>query len=193
MLGLLASSGRPRIRRPLAPASSGNRSRAGAGPNRSRILAERSGHLNRPVARKRTTVGLLFAASVVALLAQQHPSFSGRWGLAGVEGQPSQPLIIRQTTTSLEVENWSRSGPSSGIYEWEDAAVSGHTIKATWRGATLVTVVPEVTGDFGAGATRTESWSLDPTGTLTVEIAISRPQLPPKIDRFLYRRIDAPR
>ena len=136
------------------------------------------------------TVGVLFVASLGAVLAQQHPSFAGRWILVGVDAHSSQPLIIRQTTTSLEVENWSRRGPSSGIYGWEDAAVPNQTLKVSWQGPTLVTVVPEASGGKATGATRTESWSLDHTGKLTVVIVVSWPQQPPRIDRFLYGRID---
>lgn len=127
-------------------------------------------------------------------LAQDRPNFAGRWIPAGPGSQPQQPAIVSQTPTSLTVQNWSKSGPSSGVYQWgpdpQQPAATGPT--ASWNGATLVVTFPmsALQNAPAVSAVRTESWSLDSTGRLTVVIELRRSQGPRELDRFVYSRAD---
>src|SRR5580765_2568774 len=84
-------------------------------------------------------VGTFFVASVRT---QDRPTFAGRWTPAGPGSQPAQPLLVGQTETSLTVENWSRSGPSSGIHRWGSDPQLATLPTASWHGAELVVTFP---------------------------------------------------
>lgn len=143
---------------------------------------------------KRAICWVLVVGSLGVALAQERPNFAGRWMLAGADSQPAQPLIVHQTETALEVENWSRRGPSSGTYEWHttpalNAASEG---SASWNGTTLMVVFPAAPSPERSAmvSTRTESWSLDKTGKLTVVIQLTAKQGLRWIDRLMYSRSD---
>ena len=128
--------------------------------------------------------------------ARQPPDFGGRWIPMGGGSQPAQPLVVRQSATSLSVENWSTSGPRSGIYAWSmDSRVADPaTPNASWSGNTLVVVFPAARpiDPLGVATVRTESWSLDPAGRLTVVITLTREKgAPLLVDRILYSRSDS--
>jgi hypothetical protein len=127
-------------------------------------------------------------------LAQDRPNFAGRWIQAGAGSQPEQPVIVSQTPTSLTVQNWSKSGPSSGIYQWgpDPQQPAATRPSASWNGTTLVVAFPMsvLPNAPTVSASRTESWSLDRTGRLTVMIELRRSQGPRERDRFVYSRAD---
>jgi hypothetical protein len=143
---------------------------------------------------KRAICGVLVVGALGVALAQERPNFAGRWILAGADSQPAQPLIVHQTETALEVENWSRRGPSSGTYEWPTtpAPTAIGEASVSWNGTTLVVVVPAARSPARPAtvATRTESWSVDNTGKLTVVIELTSKQGLRLIDRFTYSRSD---
>ena len=145
----------------------------------------------------------IICAAVLAMLivgvtaGEELPNFSGRWTLAGAGSHPEQPLIVRQTATSLSVENWASSGPSREVYVWSTNSrdQGSATPLVSWRGTTLVVVFPPAKWPAfpGAVTVRTESWSLDRTGKLVVEIDYTRsPQRPPIVHRFVYTRSESP-
>jgi len=138
---------------------------------------------------------ILTTLMVSVPLGQAPPNFAGRWILAGASSQPAQPLVVNQSATSLSVENWSSSGPRPGVYAWstDSGPAASATPAASWNGRTLVVVFPAATSpDFpGAVTVRTESWSLDTTGKLTVAIDLDREQGPRIVQRFLYSRSDS--
>jgi hypothetical protein len=127
-------------------------------------------------------------------LAQDRPNFAGRWVPVGPGSQPEQPVIVSQTPTSLTVQNWSKSGPSSGIYQWgpDPQQLAAARPNASWHGATLVVTFPMsvLPNAPTVSAVRTESWSLDGTGRLTVMIELRPNQGPRELDRFVYSRAD---
>jgi hypothetical protein len=127
-------------------------------------------------------------------LAQDRPNFAGRWIPAGPGSQPEQPVIVTQTPTSLTVQNWSKSGPSSGIYQWgvEPQQLAATRPNASWSGTALVITfpMPALPNAPTGSAMQTESWSLDGTGRLTVLIELRRSQGPRELDRFVYSRAD---
>jgi hypothetical protein len=127
-------------------------------------------------------------------VAQDRPNFTGRWIPAGPNSQPAQPVIVSQTPTSLMVQNWSKSGPSSGIYAWgpDPQQPAATRPSASWNGTTLVVTFPMsvLPNAPTVNAMRTQSWSLDRTGRLTVLIELRRSQGPRELDRFVYSRAD---
>jgi hypothetical protein len=127
-------------------------------------------------------------------LAQDRPNLAGRWIPAGAGSQPEQPVIVSQTPTSLTVQNWSKIGPSSGTYQLgpEPQQPAATTPGAFWNGYTLVvTFAMSALPNAPAGsAVRTESWSLDRTGKLTVLIEVRPNQGSRELNRFIYSRAD---
>jgi hypothetical protein len=126
-------------------------------------------------------------------LAQDRPNFAGRWVPAGPGSQPEQPVIVSQAPTSLTVQNWSKSGPSSGIYQWgpDPQQAAATRPGASWHGTTLVVTFPmSVLPNATVRAVRTESWSLDGTGKLTVMIELRPSRGPRELDRFVYSRAE---
>ena len=127
-------------------------------------------------------------------LAQDRPNFAGRWNPAGPGSQPEQPVIVSQTPTSLTVQNWSKSGPSSGTYQLgpDPQQPAATTPGASWNGNTLVVIFPmSASPNAPAGsAVRTESWSLDRTGKLSVMIELRPNQGPRELNTFMYSRGD---
>lgn len=111
------------------------------------------------------------ALSVTTVLAQERPSLAGRWVLAGAGSEPSDPLVVVQSDDAIGVENWSRRGPASGVRAWAGAR-SPESPRVSWRGRVLIVEHPA--GDRPAGPARTETWSIDRTGKLTVIIEDGR-------------------
>jgi hypothetical protein len=105
--------------------------------------------------------------SVMTLLAQARPSFEGRWVEAGAGSEPSEPLVVVQSGDAIEVENWSRRGPVSGVRAWA-GATSPESLRVSWRGQMLV--VEYLRGGQGAGLARTEAWSIDRSNKLNLTI-----------------------
>jgi hypothetical protein len=140
-------------------------------------------------------VGLILATVLIGIArAQERPNLTGRWVPAGSDSQPVQPLVVTQTATSITVKNWSTSGPSSGMYQWNLDPEPATTItpSASWKDDTLVviftagtwTTAPKVNG------TRTESWAIDRSGKLSVAVVVRRDQGAPIVDRFVFTRDD---
>src|SRR2546422_1563817 len=123
------------------------------------------------MSRPRAHMGLVASVVLVAtVLAQERPNLSGRWVAVGANSQPQPPLVVSQSPTSLTVQNWSTVGPSSGTYSWgTNPQQPVETSNATWVGMKLVATLPT---NGASGAARTESWSLDRVGKLTVLIEI---------------------
>lgn len=111
------------------------------------------------------------ALSVTSILAQERPSLAGRWVQAGAGSEPSEPLVVVQSDDAIEVENWSRRGPASGVRAWAGAR-SPESPRVSWRGRVLT--VEYLSGDRSAGPARTETWSFDRTGKLAVTIQDGR-------------------
>jgi hypothetical protein len=124
----------------------------------------------------------LLISLTAGVVAQERPNFAGRWIPIGVSSQPEQPLVVTQTTTSLTVENTSSSGAASGIHQWTSAPQQSGS-GTSWKGATLVVTFPAT-----PNGVRTESWSLNRTGNLTVIIEVRRPNGRRLLDSFVYSR-----
>ena len=146
---------------------------------------------------KPSVLGVIVATILVVVTgarAQERPNFAGRWTLTGPGSQLAQPLIVSQTATSLTVENWSTSGPSSGSHRWgpDPQPLTTTTPRASWQRTTLVVTFPmsDVPNAPNPSAVRTESWSLDRTGKLTVMIELRRNEGPRQLDSFVYSRPD---
>jgi hypothetical protein len=141
-----------------------------------------------------SVLGLIVATILVAgARAQERPNFAGRWIPTGPGSQPAQPLLVSQTATTLTVENWSTSGPSSGIHRWgQHPQQLTATMPSGWDGTTLVITFPVsiLANAPNPSAVRTESWSLDRTGKLTITIELRRNEGPRQLDTFLYSRAD---
>jgi hypothetical protein len=134
---------------------------------------------------------IIVAGLIEAARTQDLPNLAGRWIPVGSSSQPPQPLMVSQTEMSITVQNWSKTGPSSGSYQWglDSQRSAGEEPRAAWNGTTLVVTLPILVANVpNPSGVRTESWSLDRTGKLSVTIVLRRGQGPREVDTVLYSR-----
>jgi hypothetical protein len=126
------------------------------------------------------------------------PDFSGRWIATPAGGSdPVRALMVTQTDTMLAMQDWSAGG--AAIEYPFDGPERQHVIngalaisKARWNGAELIIETtlrqPSEPASARAIRQRTETWSLDREGVLTIVVNEQRSGAPPSRDARRYRR-----
>lgn len=129
----------------------------------------------------------LIAGLISTVSAQTKPSFAGNWTLVPPAGAPPPPLppgiglgqggTIEQTARTITVTTTTQAGEMKLVYnldgtETRNPLVLGDTVidrasKVKWDGARLV--ITNTTDVNGTVSQSTQTWSLDASGTLTIE------------------------
>ena len=136
------------------------------------------------------TVTAAVLTSSLAVLAQTRPNFAGKWTLVpdpnaaaaggrgrGMAGGLGQTFTATQDEKTLTVVSTTQMGEIKAVYNLDGSATKnpitlvGQTVERTskvkWDGARLI--VTSISNFQGNAAETTQVWSLDKSGSLTVE------------------------
>ena len=136
------------------------------------------------------TVIVLLAGGVAAVMAQAKTNFAGKWTLVPDPNAPAgggrgrggfgglgQGGTIEQNDKTITVTTTTQAGETKAVYNLDGSesknpiTMQGNTIdrvsKVKWDGAKLV--ITTTTNFQGTPVESTQTWSLDASGSLTIE------------------------
>ena len=140
---------------------------------------------------------LIVCSAAVAIAAQTKPNFSGTWVVVTPADGAGQEEEVRHTATTLSTGHASEGGGHSATYKLDGSesrnSITSHgqeivtLSKALWDGDKVV-ITNATTYPDGRKLESKETWSLDSTGRLVIEMSMTMTGMPPQSMTVVHRK-----